>query len=93
MEKLYEADPALYVMQPDGTMQVISSIDHGVFWERVAACIVMQRLQMCFDVATDEVFAAHMFRAHSATARLKIVAQLLALKIVTDRPMVEGATH
>ena len=52
--------------------------------------ILCSRLQICFDVASDETFAARVFRAYSAIARLRLIKQILTLRVVEERPMVEG---
>jgi len=56
--------------------------DHQRFFEQVTVFIFCQRLQIVFDLATDERFAAQVFRAFSATARLRLIAKILALRVV-----------
>jgi len=61
------------------------------FWTQVAMFVLCQRLQMCFDVATDERLSAQVFRAYSATARLRLVAEILKMRVVSDK-MIEVAS-
>jgi hypothetical protein len=65
-----------------------SLLDFNTFFERITAYLLCQRLQIVFDLASDEIFASKVFGAYSATARLQRIVQVLALRVVEDRPKV-----
>ena len=64
--------------------------DHTLFWERIVAFALCQRLQIVFDLANDERFAAAVFNAHSGAARLRTIVKVLAWR--GDAPLVVGVT-
>lgn len=57
-------------------------LDFATFFERIAAVSLLIRMQLVWQVATDDVFAAKMFKAFSATAKLKVAAALLTAESV-----------
>ena len=53
-----------------------AAMDFAAFGDAVAWCSWLVRLQVIFNVATDDLFSAKMFKAYSATARLRVIAKL-----------------
>lgn len=52
-------------------------IDFALFWERVGTVALFQRIQVAYQIGSDEEFAERCFRATSNTARLKAVCEVL----------------
>jgi hypothetical protein len=50
------------------------AVDFVYFFEQLSVACLLVRMQVMYNLATDELFSARTFRAHSATARLKAVA-------------------
>jgi hypothetical protein len=53
-------------------------IDFNLFWERVGTVALCQRLQVAYQVGTDEAFAARCFNAHTGTAQCRAMCTILA---------------
>jgi hypothetical protein len=51
-------------------------IDVGRFFDALAMAALLIRVQVIYNLATDEMFSARSFRAHSASARLRAVAMV-----------------
>lgn len=49
-------------------------IDIPLFFEQIAMAALLVRMQVVYNLATDEMFAMRSFRAHSASARLRAIA-------------------
>lgn len=60
--------------------------DFNRFFEQVTVYIFCQRLQIVFDIASDEVLAARVFKAFSATARLRVIKAVLSWRV--DEPLI-----
>lgn len=56
--------------------------DFANFWAQVVVGFYLQRLALIQAVAEDEAFAARLFKAFSATARLRTVLRLCTAKVV-----------
>ena len=52
----------------------------GSFWERVVMFMLMDRLALVWNLATNEEFAEKTFKAYSATMRLRCIAALLSTR-------------
>ena len=46
----------------------------AAFFERLAMASMLIRVQVIYNLATDEMFAVRSFRAYSAPARLRAIA-------------------
>ena len=53
-------------------------VNFALFWERVGVVALFQRLQVAYQVGSDEAFAARCFNATSNTARLKAMCSVLS---------------
>lgn len=77
-------------MSPGGLIIVSAhawcAVDHNRFFEQVSMFIVLQRLQVVYDVVTNEVYAAKVFNAHSNGARIKVIHRVLVLQKVGPEP-------
>jgi hypothetical protein len=59
-----------------------AEVDFASFWERIASISVLIRAQLAYRIATDDVFATRVFKAFSATARLRAIAALMSAESV-----------
>lgn len=83
-----ETDPVQPGYTPSHTCACAPAtpIDFGVFWERVFAYSTHMRLQVCFDIATDERLSRELFADYSPSARLRRVAQVITADVLGERP-------
>jgi hypothetical protein len=57
-------------------------IDFNAFFTQVVIAALFTRLSLILGVVKDDTFAARVFKAHSASARLRIVGALCTAEIV-----------
>lgn len=64
-------------------------IDFTRFWDHVVMYILFQRLQIVFDIAKDETFAARVFKAYTGAGRCELIVKILARR--GNEPLVVNA--
>lgn len=52
-------------------------LDFAAFFERIAAVATLIRAQLAYKIAADDQFAQRVFKAHSATARLRAIQKIM----------------
>jgi hypothetical protein len=58
------------------------TLDFNAFFTQVVIAALLTRVFLIHSVATQETFAARVFKAYSANARLRVVASLCNAEVV-----------
>lgn len=56
--------------------------DFSRFWDSIYTAYLAERLTLVYAAVSNDSFARHVFKAYSASAKLRIVAQLCTAEVV-----------
>jgi peroxiredoxin len=56
--------------------------DFGAFFTQACIVMLLTRIHLVYCVAVNDTFAARVFKAYSATAKVKVIGQLASADVV-----------